>query len=204
VIEDMWAHKMTALFRDTYAGVPMCKLAEDLRTYEHLLWEASPQVVIELGGFCGGSALWFRDHLRTLEAHGKVADTFVVTVELDVSRVRAHGGHLVPGSITDPAVAERVAAIVGDAPAMVVEDSAHTYETTYAALDNYARFVQPGGFFVVEDTFVDDDQLRLDGAWPRGVNRAIHDWLPGQPFKVRDDFGRYGYTTNRGGLLQHE
>ena len=46
----------------------MLKFPEDLRVYEHLLWQTAPSTVIEVGVKDGGSALWFRDRLRTLAA----------------------------------------------------------------------------------------------------------------------------------------
>jgi cephalosporin hydroxylase len=202
----IWANKMRAVFLDTYAGVPLCKLPEDLRTYEHLLWESSPQVVIELGGYRGGSALWFRDRLRALEAYGKVSDPYVVTVEIDPSRIElpdASSIEVVGGDVCAPATAAQVRALVPSGTrVMVVEDSAHTYDTTYAALELFSSFVLPGGFFIVEDGVVDIDEYRIDDAWPRGVLPALRDWLPGKPFRVRDDIVQYGFTCNPGGILQ--
>jgi cephalosporin hydroxylase len=59
---------------------------------------------------------------------------------------------LVQGDVTDPQVPERVAALLdSERRALVVDDSAHTYDTTLAALRGFSRFVAPGGWFVVED-----------------------------------------------------
>ena len=73
---------------DSYAGIPLMKLPEDLRAYEHLIWSGNVSVVIELGAFAGGSALWFRDRLRTLANYGHVRDPHVIAVDLDVERAR--------------------------------------------------------------------------------------------------------------------
>jgi cephalosporin hydroxylase len=204
----IWGKKMRAAFLDTYAGIPLCKLPEDLRTYEHLIWESAPQVVIELGGYRGGSALWFRDRLRALESYGRVTDPYVVTVEIDPSRIvlpDSSSIEIVAGDVCAPATVERVRALVPPGTnVMVVEDSAHTYETTYAALDHFSDFVRPGGFFVVEDGVVDIDEYRIDDAWPRGVLPALRDWLPGKPFTIREDVVQYGFTCNPGGILQRD
>lgn len=202
--------------RDVYAGAPLCKFPEDLRVYEHLLWATSPQVVIEIGAYGGGSALWFRDRLHTLATYGRVTDPFVVSVELEPSPTIARldaadqdwrsSIHLIGGDVCDPVTAQRVAEIVPpDAPALVVEDSAHLYNTTWAALTHFSPFVQLGGYFVVEDGSVDIEELRLDDGWPRGVLPALHDWLAtetGQAFRVRRDFELYGLTCNPEGFLQ--
>jgi cephalosporin hydroxylase len=88
---------------------------------------------------------------------------------------------------------------------LVVEDSAHVYETTYAALLGFARFVPVGGYLVVEDGCVDVEEMRLDDSWPRGVLPAIADWLAspdGEAFRVQRDLELYGMSCHPGGFLQ--
>jgi cephalosporin hydroxylase len=87
----------------------------------------------------------------------------------------------------------------------VVEDSAHVYATTIAALHGFARFVEPGGWFVVEDGCVDVEELRVSDDWPRGVIPAIDDFLAspdGAGFRRRRDLELYGLTCHRDGYLQ--
>ena len=67
-LRDYWLDRVRQHMQDSYLGVPLVKFPEDLRVYEHLLWRSRTNVVIELGTFRGGSALWFRDRLRTLAA----------------------------------------------------------------------------------------------------------------------------------------
>jgi cephalosporin hydroxylase len=63
--------------------VPLSKFPEDLRVYEHLLWLQMPDTVIGVGTQWGGSALWFRDRLRTLRDYGRIErDPLVVTIDL--------------------------------------------------------------------------------------------------------------------------
>ena len=88
---------------------------------------------------------------------------------------------------------------------MVVDDSAHTYESTAAVLQSYGDLVQPGGFFVVEDVGVDIEGLRQDPGWPRGVLAALEEWLQsasGKRFDVRRDLELYGVTNILQGFLQ--
>src|ERR1035437_9792295 len=113
---------------------------------------------------------------------------------------------LLEADVLDPGLPERVGELLGgDARCMLVEDSAHTYETTRAALDGFAHFVARGGFIVVEDGCVDIEPMRADPDWPRGVLPAIADWLaspPGQGFVVRRDLEIYGITCHPQGFLQ--
>jgi cephalosporin hydroxylase len=215
-VQQLWISRAHQSVLDVYAGCPLCKFPEDLRIYEHLMWTSSPQVVIEIGTYGGGSALWFRDRLRMLASYGRVADPFVISIDIDPSpTIDALDAvdpdwrsciHLLDGDVRDPATAKRVADIVpAGTSTLVTEDSAHVYDTTWAALANFSSFVQPGGFFVVEDGCVDIDELRLDESWPRGVLPAVHHWLTtkdGQAFQVRRDLELYGLTSSPEGFLQ--
>ena len=56
-LREYWLGRAAAHTADSYAGIPLSKFPEDLRVYEHLLWELRPDVVIEIGTHHGGSAL---------------------------------------------------------------------------------------------------------------------------------------------------
>jgi cephalosporin hydroxylase len=211
-LREYWLARAAQHTQDSYAGVPLSKFPEDLRTYEHLLWEAAPDTVIEIGTQAGGSALWFRDRLLDLQRYGRIAaPPRVISIDVDHDAARANldgtyaeGIELVTGDIRDAATIAAAAELAGDR-CFVIEDSAHEYDTTYAALEHFARFVPAGGFFVVEDGCVDVDALRLDEAWPRGVLPALHAWLdtePGREFRVRRDLELYGVSCHPEGFLQ--
>ncbi len=40
---ELWRARIEVHERDSYAGVRMSELPEDLRTYEKILWERAPQ-----------------------------------------------------------------------------------------------------------------------------------------------------------------
>jgi cephalosporin hydroxylase len=211
-----WRARAEQHTRDSYAGVPISKFPEDLRVYEHLLWIAAPDVVVELGSQFGGSALWFRDRLRAMATYGRVATPHVVAVDQNIDLVRetldAHhprsleGIDLLGGDVLDPELPGRVRELIGPgARALVIEDSAHVYETTMAALRGFADLVPVGGFFVVEDGCVDVEEMRIERSWPRGVLPALAEWLQteeGLRFEQRRDLELYGLTCHPGGFLQ--
>jgi cephalosporin hydroxylase len=88
---------------------------------------------------------------------------------------------------------------------MVIEDSAHVYETTRAALELYSDLIPPGGFFVVEDGCVDVPWMRIKQDWPEGVLPALDEWLAtpqGSAFRVRRDLEVYGVSCHPSGFLQ--
>jgi cephalosporin hydroxylase len=209
-----WRDRAVQHTDDSYVGIRMSKFPEDLRVYEHLLWLAKPDVVIELGVQHGGSTLWFRDRLAAIARYTGRPPGRIVGVELDDAAARANiervdpsweGITLMQGDVRDPALPDRVRPHVPDgAVCLVIEDTAHVYDTTLAALEGFAEFVPPGGWFVVEDGCVDVEELRLDG-WPRGVLPAVRDWLAtdaGAQFKIRRDLELYGITCHPDGFLQ--
>ncbi len=213
-LRSYWRDRLRQHTSDVYADVRLSKLPEDLRTYEHLLWADRPDTVIEIGTQYGASALWFRDRLRTLESYGLITEPRVVTVDIDQSQARinlmradpdyAESIHLIEADVREPGVADEVAGLIGTR-CLVVEDSAHEYDSTYAALTAFARFVAPDGYFIVEDGSVDVEALRIADDWPRGVLHALRDWLAteeGRKFELRRDLALYGITSHPSGFLQ--
>jgi cephalosporin hydroxylase len=215
-LRDYWLDRVRQHVHDSYAGLPISKFPEDLRVYEHLLWISRANVVIEIGAQHGGSTLWFRDRLVTFASYGRVASPIVISIDLETETAAANlkaadpayaeSIALIEGNVSDPSLPDVVAGkLPRSSRCIVVEDSLHTYETTLAALRGFARFVPPGGFFVVEDGCVDVDEMRADEDWPRGVLPALHDWLQspqGSSFRVRRDLELYGVSCHPEGFLE--
>jgi cephalosporin hydroxylase len=140
-LREYWLARAAQHTQDSYAGVPLSKFPEDLRTYEHLLWEDAPDTVIEIGTQAGGSALWFRDRLLDLQRYGRISSQpRVISVDVDhdsaranLARTNADGIELVTGDVRVAETAQAVAQLAGTR-CLVIEDSAHEYDTTYAAI----------------------------------------------------------------------
>jgi cephalosporin hydroxylase len=215
---ELWHRRVKQSAEDSYLGVPLQKMPEALRIYEHLMWLSRPDVVIEIGVFQGASTLWFRDRLRTLSEYGRIGpEPRVIGIDVSIDAARGQIAALDPGwertirllraDVLDPDLPARVAEMVPAGRCLVIEDAAHVYETTMAALRGFARFVHPGGFFVVEDGYVDLPELRVDDDWPRGVLPAVEDWLRGEEgarFRRRRDLELYGLSNHPDGILQRK
>jgi cephalosporin hydroxylase len=208
-----WHARIRQSFFDSYAGVPIGKLPEDLRVYEHLLWTSRANVVVEIGTDFGGSALWFRDRLATMARYGRITRGRVFSIDVSVGKAQKHIGSanpnditLIEGDVCDPAVSDHLTHLLPeDAMCFVIEDSAHNYETTRAALEGFSHLVPLGGYFVVEDGCVDIEEMRITEKWPRGVLPALSDWLAsgrGSQFTQRRDLERYGLSCHPHGFLQ--
>lgn len=217
-LRSYWIRRGGGYIEDSYAGVMMRKLPEDLRVYEHLLWDDRTSAVIEIGTLRGASALWFRDRLRAFSAYGRISDFHVTSIDLNADDARPYLDQadpgweehitLVSGDVCDEELPGRIAELLpAGARCLVIEDSAHVYATTMAALAGFARFVPPGGFFVVEDSYVDVEPMRRYPDQPRGVLPAVAEWLAspaGAEFITRRDLELYGLSCFPRGVLQRK
>ena len=179
-LRDYWAARAHQHTHDRYLGIKLSKFPEDLRVYEHLMWVAAPDTIVELGAQSGASTLWLRDRLRTLHAYGALGRAAArgrgrrrprrSAPQRRAARPGVGGVDLLRrGRRLRPRRARGVGACFAPgAVCMVIEDSAHVYATTKAALELYADLIPPGGFFVVEDGCVDVPWMRIKPDWPRG------------------------------------
>ena len=210
---DYWRARISQHTDDIYRGRVLQKFPEDLRTYQRIIEECQPDIILELGSYDGGSALWFADQLRALCGGGHV-------LSVD-SRKSCPSGSFpedpdvtfmvgdLTSQVTVDAVGEWLWERYGEAEIMVVEDSAHDYGTTLEALTLYSGWVSSGQWFVVEDGIVDEPSLRVDEHgevryWPTGVQNAVAEFLSntieGERF-TQHWIAPYGLTTNHGGWL---
>jgi len=213
----LWRSRIEQHHRDSYAGVPMAKFPEDLRAYEQIIWERRPQVIIEIGVQHGGSTLWLRDRVFDFQRYRCGPGPMVLAVDVDLAPALASfadlppeaiaGIELLEGDVRDDSVVAMICdAVPARAEVLVIDDAAHDATTTLACLRGLAPLIQAGGFYVVEDTCVDIEPLRVRDDWPRGSSIALDDWLAhdalGRRFRRRVDLQPYGLTCHPGGLLQ--
>ena len=139
-----------SLKQTSYFGIPAVKSPLDFWIYREIIFEQKPDVIIEIGNFCGGSTLALAHICDNIE-HGNV-------IGLDIFHNR------IPRLVRDH---PRITLIEGDAcqsfrkvkalisendNVLIIEDSAHTFDNTLNVLNTYSPLVKPGGYFIVEDT----------------------------------------------------
>jgi cephalosporin hydroxylase len=203
-IRDYWGSLYAAKrgFQDVpptnYRGSLMLKIPSDLFTYESILWDVRPELIVEIGTLEGGSALWFHDRLHLLKVKGLIENFQVVSIDLHprqpddgfFERCPDAAGTLkfLHGDARAEGIVETVRELGRSrAPCLVVDDSAHDKTTTLDLLRAYGDMVSVGSYFVVEDGVVDMPRLcdaiapvrseRNQKSWPTGVGAAINEWL---------------------------
>ncbi len=94
-LRDYWLKRAAQHTGDSYAGVGMSKFPEDLRVYEHLLWESARDRRDRDRRLRGGASLWFRDRPRARSARYRtdLGEPAVVSIDLDIDRelIALHG-----------------------------------------------------------------------------------------------------------------
>ena len=160
------------VLNDTYwFGVPIQKSPLDCWTYQEILHEQRPDLIVETGTYLGGSALFFA-HLFDLLGEGRV-----LTIDLQLrGRVDHPRVTQLEGDALSPEVLAKVEAAVGGARrVLVVLDDDHGAAHVLKELHAYGRFVTQGSYLVVEDTNVNGHPV-----FPQhgpGPMEAVHEFL---------------------------
>ena len=156
----------------TWRGINCMKNPFDFALYFKLIWDLRPGTIIEIGSNKGGSALWLADMCRTYDMPTKIwsIDIEKVTEVTDEKVTFLKGDALRLGDVLDPV---RLSSM--PKPWLVLEDSAHLYETSIAVLEFFDAYFQPGDYIVVEDGNVDD--MGRSEEFHGGPNRAIKEFF---------------------------
>lgn len=135
----------------SWLGYEMFKCPVDLWTYQELIIRERPDLIVEVGTYKGGSALYLAT-ICDLAGFGEI-----VTIDIDATSAEARPRHpritYLKGSSTAPGIIAAVAARArGKANVLVILDGDHHCEHVLTELRLYQDFIAPGGYLVVEDT----------------------------------------------------
>jgi cephalosporin hydroxylase len=184
--------------RPSWFGVPTWKLPSDMWTYQEILFETRPDLVIETGTQYGGSTRFLASVLD------EIGSGEIVTVDIDTADVHpAVHAHeritVVESGSTEPELVADLHRRAEGKRTMVILDSDHRREHVAEELRVWADLVSPGCYLVVEDTALGDQYLPGWG----GSLAALEAWLPQHPEFVRDPVReKFMVTVNPGGYLR--
>jgi cephalosporin hydroxylase len=138
-----------------WRGVVVVKLPTDMALYHRVIWETKPEIIVEIGTFHGGSALFLQDMLDLLGEGGKV-----VTVNIrDQARVHDPRITYLLGDSKSAPIREQIAALTAGKRTMVILDGDHRRTQVKWELHYYADLVSPGCYLVVEDCLTMEGKL---------------------------------------------
>ena len=196
-------HQREVVFdKVSWMGIPTWKNVMDLWIYQELLFKVRPDLVIEMGSFKGGSALYLAQILELLGA-GEV-----ISVDIDHSRFEARHPRisLLTGSTRDAETVLELKSRAADRKVMIIHDADHARDTVLADLETYADLVSRDSYFIVEDGVVDlfpPDTLLGGALGGPGPLPAIREFLRrDKRFVIDRQCQRYHLTYNPDGYLK--
>ena len=135
--------------RTTWMGIETLKYPSDLCTYQDIIWETKPDLILETGSCAGGSALFYASMLDMMQLPGRV-----ITVDVEYKNRPKHPR--VEFNIASSIDAEYLNYIkwvqAQHKRCMVILDSDHNKKHVLREMELYAPLVTSGCYMVVEDT----------------------------------------------------
>ena len=153
----------------TYKGVKCIKSPFDYVIYQMIINEVKPDLIIEIGSYEGGSALYLAD---LLELYGK-GELHTIDIEDRVDeRVKGHKRIKFFSKGWENynlSLAENYNSV------LVIEDASHRYEDTLKAMLKFSKIVSPNSYLIIEDGII--DELGLSKQYNGGPVKAIKKFL---------------------------
>jgi cephalosporin hydroxylase len=182
----------------TYFGIKALKSPMDFWVYQEIVFETKPDVIIEIGNFCGGSTLALA-HLCDAVGRGRVIGLDLSHETVPESVKSHHRITLIDGDACQSF--ESVRGLIEDGDnVLIIEDSSHTFENTLNVLRTYSELVKPGGYFIVEDGICHHG---LDGGPSPGPYEAVESFVgENQYFEIDRSKESFFITWNPKGYLR--
>jgi cephalosporin hydroxylase len=157
-----------------WRGVPILKYPTDLIIYEEMIYELKPNVILDIGTYKGGSALYFATMFDLMGI-----DTGRV-ISVDIRHSMALPEHpritYLLGSSTSDAILKRIKELIRPGEkVMVFLDSDHTQQHVLNELRIYSQIVTKGSYLVVEDSNINGHPVLAE--YGPGPMEAIHAFL---------------------------
>jgi cephalosporin hydroxylase len=194
----------------SWMGVPVYKCPTDLWTYQELIYEVTPDVIVETGTSLGGSAFYLAS-LCDLVDKGKVVSVEIENEGQSVARARKKPSRVRPihpritylrGSSTSPMIVQRVKDLSRSGKrVLVILDSDHGKAHVLEELRAYAPLVSLGSYVIVEDSNVNGHPVLPE--FGPGPMEAIEEFLSeNQNFKIDRSRENHLLTFNPRGYLR--
>lgn len=176
-----------------WLGYPVIKYPTDLLTYQQEIYSRKPDVIVEIGTFKGGSALFFASILELI-GNGEVLsiDRHHKYDLPEHDRITYHVGRSTAKDTLD-----YVRSFTKGKKTMVVLDGDHSRRQVKRELSKYSDIVSQGQLLVAEDTICPQIGVK------NGPDEAV-EWYLKRSNKLKRTFAekQFLYTTSPGGWLE--
>jgi cephalosporin hydroxylase len=148
------------VYKFSWMGRPVIQLPEDMIRIQEVIYGVKPDVIIETGIAHGGSLVFYASLCKAM-GKGRVIG---IDIEIRPHNRRAIEAHqlyplitLIEGNSVDPAVVDRVKALVRPGETvLVVLDSSHTKDHVLTELRGYSPLVSTGSYIIAADGIMKD------------------------------------------------
>jgi cephalosporin hydroxylase len=126
----------------------------DIWVTQEIIVETKPDFIVETGTFYGGSALVWATILQHVNPKGRVitVDIEDLTQEAKKLPLWKEKVDFLLGSSVAPEVLEAISKKVEEKKVLIIFDSDHHKNHVLKELFAYSKFVQVGGYMIVQDT----------------------------------------------------
>ena len=217
LLNQMNWHKYAYNF--SWFGRPVIQIPQDTITFQELIWDIQPDLIIETGIAHGGSLIFSASMMALLEVFGLVKDPLVVGLDIDIREhnkkaIEQHPAskwiRMIEGSSVDQNIISQVKEIAAHKKrVMLFLDSNHTHAHVLAELQAYSSLVTVGSFCVVLDTGIDDidpTAIATGREWCKGNSpkSALNEFLLSNRNFIMDDYyhEKAWVTSAPGGFIK--
>ncbi|MGD0324779.1 MAG: CmcI family methyltransferase [Terriglobia bacterium] len=190
--------RLTTWQNSYWLGVPIEKCPFDTWTYQEIIYETKPDVLVEAGTGRGGSAYYFASVFEILK-RGRVLtiDIFEYPNRPQHPRIT----YLFGSSTSDAIFQEVKNSIHPGERVMVSLDSDHHKAHVLNELRLYSTIVTVGNYLVVEDTDINGHPILPE--FGPGPMEAVEEFLKNNPDFMQDrSREKFGVTMFPGGWLK--
>jgi cephalosporin hydroxylase len=175
-----WFHQTNWL------GEPSLQSAEDLLTFQDIIFKTKPKYIIESGVAWAGSLLFYASMVKILNLNTKVIGVDIFIPDDLKYRIEsfdlANYIELINASSVENETVAKIEEIIGSSKEVMVHlDSNHTHEHVLMELNLYEKFIGKGHYLVCGDTIIDyiPEQTHRPRPWGHGNNpkTALEEFL---------------------------
>jgi cephalosporin hydroxylase len=157
----------------TFMGKHVLKFPTDLWSYQEIIFEKRPDVIVETGVFLGGSTFFYAK-LQEMIGNGRVISIDITLDSVDPELFDIPNVTLLEGSTTDPQTLARVKALIKDNESvMVILDSDHTEQHVFDELRLFSTLVTDNQYLIVEDGLIETVYPLFNRAGPATATRRF-------------------------------